>query len=173
MSRALTVDDLVVSFCWRWEKTRDLTACMRFIRDTVRIGLTKAHVRAGIEDRRQSKGLPPAHEIVPKRLRAVNGAISDLVCAVASARGVSIALVVGPNRSQRIAAVRFEAMWLARAYGFSYPDVGAAMLRRHTTVMAGERVVEARIAKRAGLRKELLAIGARAGGARQIEKRAA
>lgn len=173
MSRALTVDDLVVAFSWRWEKTRDLTPVMRFIRDVVRLGLTKAHIRAGIEDRRERKGLPPAHQVVPKRLRAVDGAISDLVCAVASARKISIELIVGPSRLRRIAIVRQEAMWLARAYGFSYPDIGAAMLRHHTSVMAGERVTGARISKRPGLRKELLAIGSRAGGPQAMRSAAA
>jgi DnaA-like protein len=175
--KSLSVDDLVGEFCRRWEETRvrdgrgDLTACIRFIRDTIRIGPEKANVRADIEDRRERKGLSVSPR--PKQMRAVIGEIGDLVCAVAAARGVSIEEIVGQNRAQKVSTVRFEAMWLARSYGFSYPDIGAAMLRHHTTVIAGERVVRDRIAKRPGLRRELLALGARAGGARQPEKQAA
>lgn len=179
MSRALSDDDLADEFAIRWDRTRELTgqgdlkACMRFIRDTIRLGRTKAYVRADIEDRRRANGLTPIPPVAPRKPRAVSGRICDLVAAVAFTYDVPLAEILGQGRSRSVTPIRHKAMWLAHAHGFSYPDIGAVMLRHHTSVLGGARVVEARIAKRPALRKDLLAIGARSGGARQIEKRAA
>lgn len=77
-----------------------------------------------------AKGLP-AHD-----LRRGNRDVLDAVCETCH---VPVDLLLGPVRSASVARARQFAMLLLRERGLSYPEIGRALNRDHTTVMAGEQ----------------------------------
>lgn len=77
------------------------------------------------------------------------GGIRRITRQVASSHGVSEAAILGKTRNPRALSARFEAYWRAKEAGYSYPQIGYAMARHHTTIMSG---VEAH-KKRAGIKE--------------------
>lgn len=58
--------------------------------------------------------------------------------------GVSRTDLLSDRRPRRIVDARHVAMWLGRTYlQLSFPDIGSALRRDHTSVMHGVRRVEA------------------------------
>ncbi len=65
--------------------------------------------------------------------------IHDCIFAASRAFNVSPTELSRHDRSFRASHPRFAAMYMARLWGFSFPRIGQAMGRDHTTVMSGER----------------------------------
>jgi chromosomal replication initiator protein len=60
--------------------------------------------------------------------------------------GVEKAALLGSDRTQHVAMVRHIAMYLARLYsGLSYPALGSAFQRDHSSIIHGVRMIERRI----------------------------
>lgn len=55
--------------------------------------------------------------------------------------------VLGSSRLKHVAAARHEVFLALREAGWSFPAIGAAMNRDHTTVMAGVKKAQERAAK--------------------------
>lgn len=68
---------------------------------------------------------------------------STRVIAVTAAQyGLTVDDVTGPRRDNTAAAARHVAAWLLRESGRSYPEIGRALHRDHTSAMNGVRRVE-------------------------------
>lgn len=65
--------------------------------------------------------------------------VRDAIARVASWWGVKVSDLTGSDRSQPLASIRQLAMLAARESGGSYPTIGKALNRHHTTVMHGVR----------------------------------
>ncbi len=65
--------------------------------------------------------------------------IRDCIEAASRAFNVSTMDIARQDRSLRAARPRFAAMYMARQWGFSFPRIGQAMRRDHTTVISGAR----------------------------------
>lgn len=73
----------------------------------------------------------------------MNPLVVALVEIVAGYYGVTSGEVLGRGRSQSVADARSVAMWLTReTYKMSYPEIGRAFGRDHTTVMHACRKVK-------------------------------
>lgn len=59
--------------------------------------------------------------------------ISDIVTIAARLTGVPAAEIVSPSRELHLCAIRFAVFRSARAYGYSFPEIGRAVGRRHHT----------------------------------------
>lgn len=81
-----------------------------------------------------------------RRKQAVGFRARPLIKSVAERNGVSIEAITGPGAYQSIVRVRDEVCWVLRRSGFSYPEIGIAVNRDHTSVMAAVRRFEARLA---------------------------
>jgi hypothetical protein len=66
------------------------------------------------------------------------------LAAIAAVLHIPEATLRGASRSRNVCERRQIAMWLLRQQGLSLMEVAALLERDHTTVMHGERVVEAR-----------------------------
>lgn len=76
------------------------------------------------------------------------GGIAKIKRTVCRHFGLTLQVLRGPARHQRVAHPRQIAMYLAHRAGHSYPRIGAAFGgRHHTTVLHACRVVEARAAE--------------------------
>ena len=72
------------------------------------------------------------------RLGAVTA--RDCVRIASTVSGVNADLIASPNRSHKVASARYIAMWLARyCAGMSFPQIGAALDRDHSTIVVGVR----------------------------------
>jgi chromosomal replication initiation ATPase DnaA len=60
-------------------------------------------------------------------------------------RGVTLAQMVSPGGDRKVIDARHEAMWLARAADYSYPQIGRAFGRHHTAVIYALRSLERKI----------------------------
>lgn len=69
--------------------------------------------------------------------------LKEIVGRVAKAHAVTVADLKGPSRDERIVHVRRLAMREARKQRYSLPEIGRALNRHHTTVLAGLRAVGA------------------------------
>ncbi len=65
--------------------------------------------------------------------------VSDLLDDVARMTGVSRAELVGPSRLKTITAARHHAMRCMRDLGYSFPEIGRAFNRDHTTAISACR----------------------------------
>ena len=65
------------------------------------------------------------------------GALRQIVEAAALRHGVALRDILGPGRTQAAAFARQEVMYQARLTGLSLHQIGRALGRDHTTVMAG------------------------------------
>lgn len=84
----------------------------------------------------------------------------DVIHATAIFYGLTVAQLKGPERFASVAKGRHVAMYLCRKLtGESFPELGAAFGNRdHTTVIAGVRGIEERIATDAELKAEVDAL---------------
>lgn len=70
-----------------------------------------------------------------------------LIRLIAEDYGLTLEDILGPDRRQRIAHPRQHVMWSLRRMGFSYPHIGQILGRDHSTVVAGVRRHEERMAR--------------------------
>lgn len=77
----------------------------------------------------------------------LGGTVRQIVDAVAAQHGVGAREILGSDRTRYVVLARQEVMYHARLAGLSLAQIGRAMGRDHTTVMAG---IEAH-KRRAGL----------------------
>lgn len=69
--------------------------------------------------------------------------VRAVIAATASIHGLSESYIMSHRRHPRFVAARHEAMYVARiALGMSYPELGRAFDRDHTSVLDGFRRVE-------------------------------
>jgi chromosomal replication initiation ATPase DnaA len=59
----------------------------------------------------------------------------DTIATVARQRGLKVADILGPRRFPELVAARREIAQLLSDEGLSYPSIGRAMNRHHTTAM--------------------------------------
>ena len=78
------------------------------------------------------------------------GGYVDYVC---RRYGITRADIYGRSHSRKYAHPRQEVMWLARQAGLSFPQIGKALGRDHTSVLHGIRAHEARLNGRVDQRK--------------------
>ncbi len=85
---------------------------------------------------------------------------TDIVRAVAEARGITCLLLRSPNRTKYVAHVRFEAMWLLwRLLEMSTPAIAREVGRKdHTTALYGLAKIQAACRLRPEYETELRAI---------------
>lgn len=72
--------------------------------------------------------------------------------------GVSIDLLLSKSEEVHVVRARHAAAWLMHQRGLSYPQIGRALGRHHTTIMAAVRRIEAQPPVRgllAGLLREV------------------
>lgn len=67
---------------------------------------------------------------------AFTGGVEDVIDETAFLFDVDIEDLVGPSRREPIVFIRLIAMAAARSLGASYPSIGRAFNRDHTTVMS-------------------------------------
>ncbi len=65
-----------------------------------------------------------------------------IVIATANYFGVKASGILSSSRYATTADARHVAMWLCRSFGASYPEIGIAFGRDHSTVMSGVRKVD-------------------------------
>jgi chromosomal replication initiator protein len=73
--------------------------------------------------------------------------------------GVPVDALLSTARTNSVCLPRFACFWALReVHGWSYPDIGAAFARDHSTVMGGLRSLQRRVERdrRLGERLELL-----------------
>ena len=82
------------------------------------------------------------------RCRAISLGNRDLIKMIASAvsakSGTSISSIYGTSRAKPAIAARHLVMYLAHKEGLSYPVIGRALNRDHTTVMHGVKAEQKR-----------------------------
>jgi len=82
--------------------------------------------------------------IMPRRRRAAPSAAA-VIADVAKFYGVTVAEILSPRREYRLSEPRHVAMWCAaRLTGLSFPQLGRAFRRDHTTIMYAVRQVAKR-----------------------------
>lgn len=86
---------------------------------------------------------------IPPQSRAVASYV-DYVC---RRYGVTQVDIYGRSHSRKYAHPRQEVMWLARQAGLSFPQIGKALGRDHTSILHGIRAHEARLNGRVDQRK--------------------
>lgn len=69
--------------------------------------------------------------------------VAEILGVVSGYFGVTLAEMTGPDRRRRIVTARHVAAWCLRRSGFSFVDIGLALNRDHTTIMASVRRVDA------------------------------
>lgn len=81
-------------------------------------------------------------EIAEERRRLATVDTPQMVRAAADLYGTTPEAIRGPARDKSIATARMVACWLLRQTGLSYPEIGRAVDRDHTTVMHACRVID-------------------------------
>lgn len=83
--------------------------------------------------------------------------LNDLVADVARIHGLQPKQILGIDRSRAVAAARFEVWWKLRQLTppLSYPAIGIAFDKDHSTVIEGVQKFERWISERAELRARL------------------
>lgn len=61
--------------------------------------------------------------------------LDEVLRKVSAATGVEIQDILGQSRQKKIAQARIAVYRELRAMGYSFPEIGAAMSRDHTTVL--------------------------------------
>lgn len=80
-----------------------------------------------------------AQRDLPARYR-LKANVADIAAQVAAETGIPLPLILGPRRCKApVARARQRVMWEARQCGLSYPEIGYAIGRDHTTVLHGVR----------------------------------
>jgi len=86
------------------------------------------------------------------------GPVTALQQSVATHYGYTLEELLGPRRNRTLAKARHVAMLLARQQGLSYPELGRAFRRDHSTVISGVRSVRRRLLAEPQLRREVRGI---------------
>lgn len=83
-----------------------------------------------------------------KRCRDIAGASRDRIRVIASAvarsSGIPVSAIYGPDIHRQTVAARHLVMYIAYMEGFSYPTIGKAIGRDHTTVLSAVQREKAR-----------------------------
>jgi chromosomal replication initiation ATPase DnaA len=95
-------------------------------------------------------------EIATERQRLSSGNTAGLIQAAADLYGTTMEAVRGRDNDRSVTSARMIACWLLRETGMSYPEIGRALGRDHTTIMHACRVIAADPARLA-LARRLLA----------------
>jgi chromosomal replication initiation ATPase DnaA len=66
-------------------------------------------------------------------------ALSALVRSISTESGMQLADILGPNRSRRLFHVRRTIALEARERGYSFPQIGRALNRDHSTIVHAVR----------------------------------
>lgn len=66
-------------------------------------------------------------------------AVAEIATAAAQEAGVALAAILGQTRRQSVARARQRVMFEARQRGLSYPEIGYALGRDHSTIIHGVR----------------------------------
>lgn len=152
MKRRLTDTQLTALFIGKWRETDgDITAVARAIEEA---GYTAGDGTPWIH---RSRVAPPT----ANHIEAIDRRAAPIIAAVALARGLGRADIVGPSRKRKPSAARHEVVWLLRQADpvMVFEDIAIATGRTdHGAALKSIRVVEARIAERPGLREELLGL---------------
>ena len=64
-----------------------------------------------------------------------NTAVRKIAGEVSAATGVAVAAIYGPERTARSCRARDLVCYIAYRQGFSFPEIGRALARHHTTIM--------------------------------------
>lgn len=67
---------------------------------------------------------------------------AHIVAHVAAHYGIKAADILGERRSKRISEARHVTSWLLRESGRTYPEIGRALNRDHTSAMYGVKRIE-------------------------------
>jgi chromosomal replication initiation ATPase DnaA len=78
--------------------------------------------------------------------RITPSVLSAALNEASTAHGVPSHLIISSRRG-KVAVARHHCMWLLRQRGHSYPEIGRAMSRDHSSVISGIRKHAARIAE--------------------------
>jgi chromosomal replication initiation ATPase DnaA len=81
-------------------------------------------------------------EIAEERRRLSTVDTPQVVRAAADLYGTTPEAIRGPARDKSIASARMVACWLLRQTGLSYPEIGRAVDRDHTTAIHACRVID-------------------------------
>ena len=102
----------------------------------------------------------------PQKAGPVQDPVSrEINAAVAAAYGMAAEQLSGPSRTRHVVSARQVAMYVLRELaGMSYPAIGAALGRDHTTVMSAVERVVAKMADQPALRRGVERLVARLGG---------
>jgi len=76
--------------------------------------------------------------------------IKAIAVQVSRKADIPVTAIYGPDTSKPVVSARHLVMYLAHMAGLSYPTIGKAMCRDHTTVLDAVRREKARRAKVAG-----------------------
>ena len=79
-----------------------------------------------------------AQRPLPQRLR-IKLIVADLASRVAAETGIPLAAILGRRRVAPVVRARQRVMLEAREAGLSYPEIGYALGRDHSTVLEGVR----------------------------------
>ena len=77
----------------------------------------------------------------PSRKVRYSPEIATIAAAAARCAGLKVAHLVGQGRATSVVRARRVAMWIAHERGFSYSEIGRALQRDHSTVMASVRAL--------------------------------
>lgn len=80
-------------------------------------------------------------EIAAERQRLATSSTAALVRAAADLYGTNVEAIHSTSREKSVTSARMVACWLLRETGLSYPEIGRAVGRDHTTAMHACRVV--------------------------------
>ena len=140
MSPPEVTDDMVIACMTRSPRIRRL---VREITEEVAVCLVR---KTGIAER--SANLP-----------------ERVIAAVCQRYGLTEKQLRGTDRARSISGPRMVAMWIMRASGMSYPAIGMALDRNHSTIISGVRTVE----NDSTMRFEAMGIGVKAEAIRAMD----
>jgi hypothetical protein len=152
MADAFTRADVAKRFWWALHRDGDIELALEFVFELGRSsgGPAVASVSGmQLQQKREAQKAARTREALVVGLPVVN--------AIARNHDVSVEKMLRRYTRGAAAQALFEAMWVLREMGFSYPDIAEVVERKsHADVIRGVRKVEARIKARPALRRELL-----------------
>lgn len=73
-----------------------------------------------------------------------NSFIREIASEVSEVTRIRVSEIYGPSRMPRICRARELVCYIAHTHGYSYPEIGHALGRHHTTIMHAVRNEKAR-----------------------------
>lgn len=110
------------------------------------LGNTEEAVLAVYEAGQRAYRRPALQAERLRRGQAVRFRSRPVLKAVAERNGVEPEMITGPGSYSAIVRIRDEACWELRRAGLSYPEIGIAVNRDHSSVMSAVRRHEVRLA---------------------------